>query len=125
MDHLSSTNPTIVNGEEIRGKVLLKNSDVITIAGRSFLFKSGDEDEDKTLQLPHASLLKEDNSDKTLQLPASALPSRVSPVRIKAISAPWARSSWPRSRSDGRFHKLLPIIELFALLTDLARYDLL
>ena len=90
MDHRSSTNPTIVNGVEIRGKVLLKNSDVITIGGRSFLFTSGDEEQDKTFQLPHSSLLKEDK-----QLPASALPSRVSPVTINAISVPRGRSSWP------------------------------
>jgi antigen KI-67 len=41
LHHLSSSNPTILNGAEVSNLVCLKNRDVITIGGRNFLFQSG------------------------------------------------------------------------------------
>ena len=60
------------------GRVLLRNRDVITIGGRSFLFRGNDDDDETTVRLPYdaSHLQAKDKSDVTLQLPIpSAVPS--------------------------------------------------
>ena len=48
---------------------MLCNRDVITIGGRSFLFRASDDDNEKTVRLPSSSSLEaKDKSDMTLQL---------------------------------------------------------
>lgn len=41
LNHLSKTNPTLLNGEEVVRNVVLRHDDKITIGERIFCFKSG------------------------------------------------------------------------------------
>ena len=67
--------------------MLLRSRDVITIGGRSFLFRANDEEDEKTVRLPHDSayLQAKDKSDATLQLPVP--PAKTSLKAVDQASA--------------------------------------